>query len=298
VEEKGAETLESTLGSLQRQTYPNWSLTLVGTKLIHWEARPILRVDDEARAAVLWEGLESADLVFPVLAGDVIADYAMAALVEFASRHPHRSMFYADEDSIDAKGQQVAPELKPDWSPIFHRTRPYVGRAVYFRRQALEAHADFPSASFLRPSTWDTLLAAEVAPVGHIRRILLTKPRMAPEADAPVTVTELVAEQTTATLIVPTRDRADLLSACLSGLEKTRPRECELLIIDNGSKEPAARNCSITLARTPGFGLSMQLHLSTFRLFAIKLLSSPRAVSSYFSTAIRWRCSPIGWRTS
>ncbi|MFN4018345.1 MAG: glycosyltransferase family 2 protein [Reyranella sp.] len=240
-EDKGAEALEITLGSLQRQTYPNWSLALVGTNLTHWGARPILRVEDEARAAGLWEGLEAADLVFPVLAGDVIADYAMAALVEFASKHPDCSIFYADEDSIDTKGQHVAPELKPDWSPIFHRARPYVGRAVYFRRQALEAHADLPSASFLRPSTWDRLLAAEVASVGHIRRILLSKPWRAPEVDAPVTVAELVAERATATLIVPTRDRADLLSACLSGLEKTTPRDFDLVIVDNGSKEPAAR---------------------------------------------------------
>ncbi len=43
-----------------------------------------------------------------------------------------------------------------------------------------------------------------------------------------------------ATLIVLTRDRADLLAACLAGLEKTEPRTFDLLIVDNGSEQPAA----------------------------------------------------------
>lgn len=251
VEETVAEAIEETLASLQRQAYPDWSLALVGTKLTYGGGRTAFHVEERARAACLWQGLEAADLVFPVLAGDVVADYAMAALVEFASRHPGCSMFYADEDSIDTEGQHVAPELKPDWSPIFHCSRPYVGRAVYFRRQALEAHADLPSAAFLRPSTWDMLFAAEAAPVGHIRRILLTKPWAPAEADAPVTLAKPVAKRATATLIVPTRDRADLLAACLSGLERTRPRDFDLVIVDNGSKEPATRDLLDRAGRHP-----------------------------------------------
>lgn len=242
VDEKAAEALDATLASLQRQTYPDWSLVLVGTQTTCRGGRPAYHVEGDARAASLWEGLDAADLVFPVVAGDVVADYAMGALVEFASGRPDCSMFYADEDSIDADRRHVAPELKPDWSPIFHQARPYVGRAVYFRREALEAHADLPAAALLRPSTWDKLFAAEAAAVGHIRRILLTKPWKPAEARAPVTLTEPATERATATLIVPTRDRADLLAACLSGLEKTRPRDFDLLIVDNGSREPATRD--------------------------------------------------------
>ncbi len=239
---KSAKALDATLASLQRQTYPNWSLALVGTDTTARGGRPAFHVGGDARAASLWEGLEPADIVFPVLAGDVVADFAMAALVEFASAHADCSMFYADEDSIDAEHRHVAPELKPDWSPIFHQARPYVGRAVYFRRRALEAHADLPSAALLRPSAWDTLFAAETAPVGHIRRILLTKPWKPAETDAPAIMTKPAMERATATLIVPTRDRADLLAACLAGLEKTRPRDFDLVIVDNGSREPATRD--------------------------------------------------------
>lgn len=242
VDENAVEAVDATLASLQRQTYPNWSLVLVGTETAYRGDRQAFRVDGDARGGLLWDGLEPSDIVMPVVAGDVIADYAMVALVEFASGRPDCLMFYADEDSIDSRRRYVAPELKPDWSPIFHQARPYVGRAVYFRRRALEAYADVPLAKLLRSSTWNALFAAEAGPVGHVRRILLTKPWKPAEANAPVTVAKLPTERATATLIVPTRDRADLLAACLSGLEKTRPRDFDLVIVDNGSREPATRD--------------------------------------------------------
>lgn len=232
----------ATLASLQRQTYPNWSLAVVGTEIACPSERQAFRIEGEARAASLWEGLEASDIVLPLVAGDVVADYAMAALVEFASGCPECSMFYADEDSIDTGQRHVAPELKPDWSPIFHKARPYVGRAVYFRRRALEALADVSSAALLHPSTWNALFAAEEGPVGHIRRLLLTKPWKPAETGAGITLPTPIRERAAATLIVPTRDRADLLSACLVGLEKTEPRDFDLLIVDNGSTERATRD--------------------------------------------------------
>jgi len=242
VDEKASEALDATLASLERQSYPNWSLAIVGPATASRDRRQARRVDGDARAGSLWEGLEASDIVLPVIAGDVVSDYAMGALVEFASTRSDCSMFYADEDSIDAGRRHIAPELKPDWSPIFNRVRPYVGRAVYFRRRALEAHADLSSAALLRPGTWDALFAAEAGPVGHIRRLLLTKAWQAPETGVSVTAAKPAAVRATATLIVPTRDRAQLLAACLDGLEKTMPRDFDLLIVDNGSQQPAARD--------------------------------------------------------
>lgn len=64
-----------------------------------------------------------------------------------------------------------------------------------FSRRALEAHADLPSAALLRPSTWDTLFAAETAPVGHIRRILLAKPWKPAAMCASVTVAKPATER-------------------------------------------------------------------------------------------------------
>lgn len=239
---KAAEALDTTLNSLERQSYSNWSIALIGPEGTHRGNRRAMCVQGDAKAGALWEGLEASDIVVPIVAGDTIADYAMAALAGFAAARPAVSLFYADEDSIDADRRHLAPELKPDWSPIFQGARPYVGRAVYFRRRALEAHAGLSSAEMLQPSTWDALFTAEAGPVGHIRRVLLTKSRKSPEIGdlAPMAVS--APQAATATIIIPTRDRADLLAACLAGLEKTEPRNFDLLIVDNGSKERATRD--------------------------------------------------------
>ena len=242
IDEKAAHALTVTLASFERQSYRNWTLAIVGSATTLPNSRQVLRVAGDAKAGNLWEGLEPTDIVLPVVAGDVVSDYAMAALVEFASTRADHSMFYADEDSVDPARRHVAPELKPDWSPIFHGMRPYVGRAVYFRRRALEAHADLSSEAFFQAGAWDALFAAEAGPVGHVRRLLLTKAWKARETLDSVRATGLSAERAKATLIVPTRDRADLLAACLAGLEKTRPCDFDLLIVDNGSMEPATRD--------------------------------------------------------
>ena len=43
-------------------------------------------------------------------------------------------------------------------------------------------------------------------------------------------------------VIVPTRDRLDLLSRCVEGLRRTDYQPMELIIVDNGSTEPSARS--------------------------------------------------------
>lgn len=242
VGEASAVPLDETIASLDRQTYPNWSLVLVGTEMAYHGHRIPVRVEGDTRAGLLWEGLAASDIVMPVAAGDVVADYAMATLVEFASGRPDCSMFYADEDSIDARRRYVVPEFKPDWSPIFQQARPYVGRAVYFRRQALEGHAHVQSAVLLRLYALDALFAAESRPVGHVRRVLLTKPWKRVEARAPAISGSPPSGPAEATLIIPTRDRADLLAACLSGLDKTKPRDFDLVIVDNGSRQRTTRD--------------------------------------------------------
>ncbi len=236
--------LPATLASLERQSYRNWSLVLVGDAALQTGERSSSRVEPTADAGRLWNGLEASDVVMPILAGDTIPDHAMSTLAGFIGSRPGLALFYADEDSIDADGRYFAPELKPDWSPIFHGKRAYVGRAVYFRRRALEDQAGISAATFLQPSAWDVLFAGEGGLAGHIRRVLLTKAGrgQGSRSSAPRAGRAPKAEQrTTATIIIPTRDRADLLAACLASLEKAAPRDFDLLIVDNGSEQAAAR---------------------------------------------------------
>lgn len=249
--EKAADALRATVSSLERQAYPNWSLALVDGDPILGADQRLVRVDGNARAEALWRGLGSSDIILPISAGDTISEYAMGALVEFAATRPAHTLFYADEDSIDA-GRHVAPELKPDWSPIFQKSRSFVGRALYARCRALESHAGLSLAEMLRPSTWDALFAAESGPVGHIRRVLLTKVWKSERPEGRVAIAKQALPVATATLIIPTRNRARLMAACLASLEKTRPRNFDLLIVDNGSTEAATRRLLGRAAKQAG----------------------------------------------
>ena len=248
---KRVDALRATVSSLERQAYPNWSLAAVAGCPAFGAGHRLVPVEENAKAQTVWGGLSPSDMVLPISAGDTIADHAMGTLVEFASTRPDHTLFYADEDSIDA-GRYVAPELKPDWSPIFHKSRPFVGCAIYVRRRALGAHGELSLAELALPSTWDALFAAEAGPVGHIRRVLLTKAWKAPGAERRVAIAKPSVPAVTATLIVPTRDRAKLLAACLASLEKTMPRNFDLLIVDNGSSNPATRRLLDRAGKQPG----------------------------------------------
>ncbi len=255
------EDLSVTLASLDRQSSRNWSLIVVGEATRPADGQRCPRVGAEEEAGRLWDGLKASDIVLPILAGDTVPETAIATVAEFVASRPDMSLFYADEDSISAQGRYFDPELKPDWSPIFHSFRAYVGRAVYFRRRALEDQAGTSSADFLRPSNWDAMFAREKGCVGHIRRVLLTKADRSrgsfgvamgtvrhqverPSAEKPRAVA--------VTLIIPTRDRADLLAACLASLEKTSPRDFDVLIVDNGSEQAEARRLLEQARGRPG----------------------------------------------
>lgn len=248
---KPAEALRATVSSVERQAYPNWSIAFVGEGTVFGDNQRVVHIAANASTETLWCGLSESDILLPISAGDEIADYAMGALVEFASTRPDYTLFYADEDSIDA-GRYVAPQLKPDWSPIFQRSRSFVGRAVYARCRALEAHRQLPLAEMLRPSAWDALFTAESGPVGHIRRVLLTKMWRPAEGGRRLEAVKSVGLDPSATIIVPTRDREKLTAACLASLEMTMPGRFDLLIVDNGSTSPAMRRLLERVEGRPG----------------------------------------------
>ena len=194
---------EVTLRSLRGQTFPRWRLH-----------EPDARTD------------ETPAWVLTLAAGDELAPHALACLFEHAARHPERRFIYADEEALDAEGRLV-PLFKPGWSALLAGDGPYPGRM----RAALARGPD-ELAALLAETPWPT------GAVGHVRRALMrgrgdyARPLAAPAPAAPVAGRSAI--------VIPSRDRVTLLRACVDSVfGRTRAGDFEVVIVDNGSVEPA-----------------------------------------------------------
>jgi GT2 family glycosyltransferase len=172
------------------------------------------------------------------------------------------------------------PRFKPHWNHTYYLAYDYIGPAVAFRRDLLERYAE---RAIDTAGTWRTelLLAAarsDTTAIRHIPRILTHHPigndqqaagALARRAfhvqshlnalrdTAAVTATPFGHLRLTRVLptpapkvsvIVPTRDRLDLLRPCIEGLRsRTDYPDFEILIADNGSTDTATRAYLVAL---------------------------------------------------
>lgn len=157
------------------------------------------------------------DFVVPWRLGDHLEPHALLALAAAIRREPDLDALYADEDTIDAGGVRTAPRLKPDWSPLFSLSG-YAGEPLALRGTAFKAGG------------FDT----GTARVAHVRRVLTT--RAAPTPIAPAPAPGPISAQRSASIIIPTRDRLDLLQPCVESLYRhAAGADFELIVVDNGS---------------------------------------------------------------
>ncbi len=248
------------LGQLEQQPYPSWSLALLPLDAMslpaglepHIASGRLVLLDPRRPATALLEGLPDEVLVGTIRIGDSLPRYALATLAEWAMRQPAKSVFYADDDTVDPRGRHGDPRLKPDWSPTFEAARHYVGAPLFVRGRWLVQH-DPPSLDdVVRKDGLNVLLAAAAkTDVEHIRRVMLTRP--APSlcgGPARPTVDGIPAPagggaeaaKSGVTIIIPNRDQPRLLEACMRGLGRTAGAvPYEVIIVDNGSVEAGTR---------------------------------------------------------
>jgi GT2 family glycosyltransferase len=210
------------------------------------------------------------DWLIVLSAWHLLADDALLFVAGTALRAQSLGALYWDSDTVDETGQAGQPELKPQWNEALFLARDYVG-AVAVSRDAFErGRSAFPSLPLDVPDAL-LLTASMVGDVVHIQHVLdhqhaggcewwgtsecAEARRVLVEAYARIEVAGVVAcrashgnvrlryplpvERPLVSLIVPTRDRRDLLEACIEGLMRrtTYPR-LEILIADNGSTRP------------------------------------------------------------
>ncbi len=245
----------ATVASLQAQAYPKWTLDVIagdGTAPDFADCRKDA-VGDE-RVAIIgprpdWTeiagGISPDDRIGVLEAGDLLPDYALAVVAERLAGSPGLAVVYSDEDTVDADGAHRDPIFKPDWSPCLQAGAPYVGRLALVRASALESGPEALAALFRDDRTAVDRVLAGVAPadVGHLRRVLYHRCAGGAHAE-PSTRPRPAAAQFAwppVGIVIPTRDRADLLAECVRGLrDRTDYPAYEIVVVDNGSTTPDA----------------------------------------------------------
>lgn len=218
------------------------------------------------------------DYVVPLPADAGLAEHALYELAVAIASDPEAALLYSDEDRIDASGERSDPWFKTGWDPCLALAKDSIGLLAAFQGAMLRRLGGMrPHDNCMPLALYElSLRAAFAASAGHIHHIPMVLCHRAgdgallqdqhaermraivrallQENDIDATVTpapmaqrwswinrEVRKPEPLVSIIVPTRDRADLLEKCTASLlSNTDYPALELLIVDNDSQEPAA----------------------------------------------------------
>ncbi|QHD69092.1 glycosyltransferase [Sphingobium yanoikuyae] len=170
--------------------------------------------------------------LFPIFPGDRIMPGTAAAyravMADIAAR-----VIYADDDLLAGR-RRIAPYFKPDWNAELFRHSDYLTGSCMIRatRADLEAVAD--------SADWPARLVARMAEQGtpiHLREMLHHRRHRA-TLRLPARPIDPAHDLPPLSVIVPTRNRVDLLRTCLNGVATAEYPDVEVIVADNDSDDP------------------------------------------------------------
>lgn len=227
----GAQGLDETLRSLSADNVATVVLCKGDARGLGQMAYPVAETVSALADVIDWQ---EQPWLLPLSPGDLLASGAVTQYALAVAGGDAR-VAYADDDILAADGKRVAPHFKPDWNSELYSHFDYLSGAciVQATRDELLSVAD--------ADDWRRELVATIvqerAPL-HVHQVLHHRnARPAPQmVSRPMTITE---SQPPVTVIVPTRNRVDLLKTCLSGLDATAYPDLSVIVVDNGSDDLA-----------------------------------------------------------
>ena len=207
---------------------------------------------------------------------DELKPHALGEVALLVDEQPTVDLIYTDEDKRDPDGELVDPFFKPDWSPDHLMSRNYVCHFLVVRRSLLDKLGGF-RLGFDGSQDYDLVLrATELTDrIAHLAEPLYTWRKVegstAAVSDAKPwaldaarrALTEAMARRGTpgqvvdglhpttyraryalrgqpkVSILIPTRDKADLLSSSVRSIqERSTYDNYELIVIDNQSSQP------------------------------------------------------------
>jgi glycosyltransferase involved in cell wall biosynthesis len=244
-------------------------------------------------------GLASGSFIALLDHDDLISPRALYEVAARLVAQPAVDIIYSDQDLIDDTGIRSMPYFKPDWNPELMLGQNLIDRLGIFRRTQVERIGGFRT-GLEGSQDYDLALrmVARTTPdrILHIPKVLyhrrkgshdselvrngcasnaqcavraflsrgMPDARVEPAASSPAwnrVIYPVPQREPLVSVVIPSRNHAHLLARAVEGLlDRTDYRSLEVLIVDNGSDEPAAlalldrlaRDSRVRVLRCPG----------------------------------------------
>lgn len=244
------EKFERSLRSVSEQSYPFWSL-------IDDPINPIAKAADS-------------DYLVPLRVGDTLSPSALFRLAEAVQSNKEAAILYGDQDELDQSGRRSRPWFKPRWNREMFLAQDYISSAMALD---IAVARSVPGAT----SVAELVIEASFTdrPIIHVPHILChaagqiedqkgrlaammrkLEPLGANCTEGPFSTIKvewpLPLKQPLVTVIVPTKDKVDLLRPCIdSVLNLTDYAQFEILIVDNASVEKRTAHYLASATKNP-----------------------------------------------
>tara|TARA_R110000782_G_scaffold78276_3_gene155033 strand:+ start:71969 stop:73426 length:1458 start_codon:yes stop_codon:yes gene_type:complete len=221
IDAREMDELEQTLRSLTAESV---TALAIGTSELPTLTEAVLQID--------WK---QEPWLMPLCAGDTLARGSIAAYRSaIASADDAVSLFYTDDDLLDENGEEGFPHFKPDWNSELYCHHDYLTGASLLRVNEEDLRECAESQDWMSDLT---ARATEKARPMHLRWMLHHR-RKRPRPRLPAAVSTSWRNLPPVSIIVPTRNRVDLLRTCLEGVDVTDYPDIEVIIVDNDSDDP------------------------------------------------------------
>ncbi len=261
----GTGDLDATLKSLYRQNHINWIALVRGrmTDLLYHDDVRVQSVAESQWRKVLQQQFINCDIISVIIAGDYLADNALTtgihAFVEAAVQ-----IVYSDTDMPDSQNGRM-PWFKPDFDiDLFLHTNAlqdlFMTRTTFLQDFNVDELSDTsgwfaslmtilgePNRETVKHLPWVLSHRAEAKTIKaqstHAVKWLAKHSSQVQlyQNQTDYTVTRMVwgmpEIQPSVTLIIPTRDRCELLRQCITSLKTTNYSNFDYIVVDNDSIE-------------------------------------------------------------
>jgi len=280
--------LRLTIESVLNQTYDNWELCLTGCNSIKSGIKEFFQAysnkDPRIKTKLLDENKETAGNSNEALSlatgefvgflgqNDEITPNSLYEVSKFLNKKPETDFIYSDEISINEKEKKIKYMYKPDFSPDYLLSHPYIGHLAVIRKKMLDDINGFRK-KFMVSQDYDLFLriTSKTRKIYHIPKVLyrwrICRPNTNRYKDTVIKenkealtdfleqkgiegtvynsqyfnffrVKRRIKDDPKVSIIIPMRDKVELTKKCINSIEtKTTYKNYEVIIVDNKSRE-------------------------------------------------------------